>query len=193
MNLFTKGYQAIRSTLPSTSDTAKHTTVSSTPVTQQVRETIDKLCDRILHGTMIEDRRASVMALKGLSKEYQLEVGTRSMPALLHILAADQADLESIRAALETLANICTPHQSSREEHLGATFTEILMKESKNVALLLGFLKIHDFHIRLQTIYCLSVLSTNRTKQMQESILEDPLGIPLLVDLLDDYREIIRN
>lgn len=67
------------------------------------------------------------------------------------------------------------------------------MKEAKHVSSLLECLKIWDFHVRLQSIHCLSTLSRSQIKLMQERILEDPLGIPLLVDLLDDSRDIIRN
>jgi intracellular protein transport protein USO1 len=199
MEFFSKSYQAIRSSLPSGSESMKHHTPSAsmptsttTPV-QQVGETIDKLCDRINHSGMIEDRRASVLTLRSLSKEYQLEVGTRAMLVLIRVLSSDKLDVESVRAALETLCNVCAPSTNIIEENLGANFAEIFMKEAKHISLLLECLKIWDFHVRLQTIHCLLTLSRSQMKLMQERILEDPLGIPLLVDLLDDSRDIIRN
>lgn len=43
------------------------------PVKQQsAEETIDKLCDRVINSTLLEDRRAAVLGLKGLSRQYQL-------------------------------------------------------------------------------------------------------------------------
>jgi hypothetical protein len=35
-------------------------------------ETVDKLCDRLMNSSLLEDRRASVMGLKGLSRQFQL-------------------------------------------------------------------------------------------------------------------------
>lgn len=127
MDFLSKGYQAIRSSLPSGSESTKHTpsTASITPV-QQVGETIDKLCDRISHSGMIEDRRASVLTLRSLSKEYQLEVGTRAMPVLIRVLSSDKLNLESVRAALETLCNVCAPSTNIIEENLGANFAKSL-------------------------------------------------------------------
>lgn len=34
-------------------------------------ETIDRLCDRIEHATLLEDRRASVLALKACSRDHK--------------------------------------------------------------------------------------------------------------------------
>lgn len=61
------------------------------PAQQNPQETIDKLCDRLANATLLEDRRAAVLGLKGLSREYQL-VGLRPFPFLvvfrffLHVL-----------------------------------------------------------------------------------------------------------
>jgi hypothetical protein len=34
-------------------------------------ETVDRLCDRIEHGTLLEDRRAAVLALKACSRDHR--------------------------------------------------------------------------------------------------------------------------
>jgi hypothetical protein len=38
---------------------------------QSVVETIEKLSDRANYATLLEDRRAAVLGLKGLSREYR--------------------------------------------------------------------------------------------------------------------------
>jgi len=34
-------------------------------------DTVDKLCDRIEHGTLLEDRRAAVQALKACTRDHR--------------------------------------------------------------------------------------------------------------------------
>lgn len=38
---------------------------------QSATETIDKLCDRLANGTLVEDRRAALLGLKGLSRDWK--------------------------------------------------------------------------------------------------------------------------
>ena len=47
--------------------------------------------------------------------------------------------------------------------------------------------------MRWPTVKLLTVLLTNKSKDMQEIILVSPMGVPKLIDLLSDSREIIRN
>jgi hypothetical protein len=56
MDFLTKGLEALRGeySQPQTAD-----------------ETIDKLCDRLASATLLEDRRAALLGLKGLSREYK--------------------------------------------------------------------------------------------------------------------------
>lgn len=39
---------------------------------QSGAEIVDKLCDRVVNATLLEDRRAAILGLKGLSRQYQL-------------------------------------------------------------------------------------------------------------------------
>jgi hypothetical protein len=38
---------------------------------QSATDTIDKLCDRLANGTLVEDRRAALLGLKGLSRDWK--------------------------------------------------------------------------------------------------------------------------
>ena len=79
-------------------------------------------------------------------------------------------------------------------------FTEILLKDSQNVALLLDILEETDFYIRFETIQLFNTLLKN-SSVLHDAILASPMGISRywiyinsrLIDLLDDSREIIRN
>ena len=51
----------------------------------------------------------------------------------------------------------------------------------------------YDFHVRWPTVKLLTIILANKTKDMQEIILANPMGISKLMDLLSDSREIIRN
>jgi hypothetical protein len=50
-----------------------------------------------------------------------------------------------------------------------------------------------DFHVRWPTVKLLTILLTNKCKELQECILVSPMGVSKLMDLLSDSREIIRN
>ena len=69
----------------------------------------------------------------------------------------------------------------------------MFVKSEDNVALLLSLLEEYEFHVRWPTVKLLSLLLKNRGKDLQERVLESPMGISKLMDLLSDSREIIRN
>lgn len=125
-------------------------------------ETIDKLCDRMVHSTLLEDRRAAVMSLKSLSRDYRLEVGTKAMPILLQMLKQQdvdgaELDFDTIRAIIDTMINLCDSSDSSStrttspvlgssdsnsSQNLGTQFSEIFIKDSANLKQLLQNLEL---------------------------------------------------
>lgn len=46
-------------------------TLSQAAAPQSATDTIDKLCDRLLNGHSLEDRRAALLGLKGLSRDWK--------------------------------------------------------------------------------------------------------------------------
>ncbi|CAE1275452.1 General vesicular transport factor p115 [Acanthosepion pharaonis] len=170
-------------------------------------DTIERLCDRVQSSTLLEDRRDAVRALKSLSKKYALEVGTQAMDILIKVLETDRGDAEIIGYAVDTLCNIMSNEPSDDDslsliedevpnhipDDLGGQFTEIFIKNSENVTLLLSLLEEYDFHVRWPTVKLLTILLTNKSKEIQEIILISPMGVSKLMDLLSDSREIIRN
>ncbi|CAI9722166.1 general vesicular transport factor p115-like [Octopus vulgaris] len=170
-------------------------------------ETIERLCDRVQSSTLLEDRRDAVRALKSLSKKYALEVGTQAMDILIKVLETDRSDAEIIGYSLDTLCNIMSNEPSDDDsmsltedelsnhipDDLGGQFTEIFIKSTENVTLLLLLLEEYDFHVRWPIVKLLTILLTNKSKEIQEIILISPMGVSKLMDLLSDSREIIRN
>ncbi|XP_056619892.1 general vesicular transport factor p115 isoform X3 [Triplophysa dalaica] len=164
-------------------------------------ETVQKLCDRVASSTLLEDRRDAVRALKSLSKKYRLEVGTKAMEHLLHILRTDSSDTEILGYALDTLYNIvCNDEEEEPEENhqkqeddMGVQFTDKFIQEPDNVTLLLTLLEEFDFHVRWPGVKLLTALLKNQCAQAQGIILVSPMGVSRLMDLLADSREVIRN
>ncbi|XP_033738729.1 general vesicular transport factor p115-like isoform X2 [Pecten maximus] len=165
-------------------------------------ETVERLVDRVQSSTLLDDRRDAVRALKAMSKKFRLEVGTQGMDILTKTLETDRGDAEITGYALDALCNILSnePLDDDEEEmqenvpdDLGNQFTEIFIKKTDNVPALLSLLEEYDFHIRWPTVRLLTILLTNKGKDLQEIILVSPMGVSKLMDLLSDSREIIRN
>lgn len=156
--------------------------------------------DRLTSSTLLEDRRNACRTLKALSRTYRVEVGAQGMPSLIQVLQTDQADCEIIGYALDTLCNITSQELFDEEVdnpivtvNIGEQFTEMFIKSSENVTLVLGFLEEYDFKVRWPAIKLLTGLLTNKLKDIQEIVLVSPMGVSKLMDLLIDSREIIRN
>lgn len=166
-------------------------------------ETVERLVDRVQSSTLLDDRRDACRALKALSRKYRVEVGAQGMDAVRQVLEMDHGDCEIVGYALDTLCNIMAPEVFEEEErpelshesllHIGEQFTEIFIKQPDHVALVLGFLEEYDFRVRWSAVKLLTVLLTNRPKDIQEIILVSPMGVSKLMDLLGDSREVIRN
>ncbi|XP_047535372.1 general vesicular transport factor p115 isoform X1 [Vanessa atalanta] len=165
-----------------------------------VAETVERLVERASNSTLLEDRRDACRALKAMSRKYRLEVGAQGLDTLRQILELDKADNETVNYALDTLNNIVSPSQFEEEEdkphipmNIGDQFTEMFIKDPHNIQLLLDLLDEYDFRVRLSTVQLLISLLTNRTKDIQEIILDKPMGVSKMMDLLSDNREVIRN
>lgn len=167
-------------------------------------ETVERLCDRVQSSTLLDDRRDAVRALKSLSKKFRLEVGTQALDILINVIQADRNDSEIVGYALDTLCNIMSQSWPDNEDEapreaeqlpddLGVQFTEMFIKVPENVYILLGLLEDYDFHVRWPTLKLVTILLSNRVKELQEIILTSPAGVSKMMDLLSDSREIIRN
>ncbi|KAJ3258466.1 Vesicle-mediated ER to Golgi transport protein [Boothiomyces macroporosus] len=159
-------------------------------VAPDASSTIDKLCDRVRDSTLLEDRRSAVQGLRGLARDWQVQVGTKGMPALTTVLQNDRMDVEIIKLTLETLNILCS---NNGEDEMGKTLTEIFVKDPQNISLLLDILAEVDFYVRFNCVQLITTLFNNVGNALHEGILTSPLGISRLIDLLDDRREIIRN
>uniref|UniRef100_A0A7M4EJ39 General vesicular transport factor p115 n=1 Tax=Crocodylus porosus TaxID=8502 RepID=A0A7M4EJ39_CROPO len=78
-------------------------------------------------------------------------------------------------------------------DDLGSRFTEVFIKQSENITLLLTLLEEFDFHVRWPGVKLLTSLLKQQGPQLQQIILVSPMGVSRLMDLLADSREVIRN
>ncbi|KAF8980053.1 hypothetical protein BGZ46_004681 [Entomortierella lignicola] len=154
-------------------------------------ETVDRLCERIEHGTLLEDRRAAVLALKACSREHKRDIGSRGVSVLCKVLRQDFMDIDISKAVLETLTVLCQG-DADREETQDFAL-EMSNVDANNVTTLLDMLEENDFYIRFHVVSLLSTLVLNNSSRLQECILTSPMGMSRLMALLDDRREIIRN
>lgn len=174
---------------------------ASTPDTQPTGpETVERLVNRVLSSTLLDDRRDACRALKALSRSYRVEVGAQGMDALKQVLETDRADCEIIGLALDTLCNLTSLEVFDEEidkygskHNIGQQFTEIFSKNQESVSQVLRFLEEFDFKVRWPALKLLSNLTLNRPKDIQEIILVSPMGVSKLMDMLSDSREVIRN
>src|SRR6266436_2150356 len=81
---------------------------------QTALDTIARLSDRLSPATLLADRRAAVLALKGLSRDCKQEVGERALTGLLDVLYNDaEVDADIGKAILETLDSLCSTEDST--------------------------------------------------------------------------------
>jgi hypothetical protein len=162
---------------------------------------VERLVSRVSTSTLLEDRRDACRALKALSRKYRLEVGAQGMDVLRQVLELDRSDCEIIGYCLDTLCNITSKEIFEEENesninmkvNVGEQFTEMFIKNTENVTLVLGFLEEYDFRVRWPAVKLLTSLLASKPKEIQDIILVSPMGVSKLMDLLVESREVIRN
>ncbi|GAA6051299.1 hypothetical protein JCM3770_006800 [Rhodotorula araucariae] len=164
---------------------------------QSATTTIDRLCDRILQGDSRDDRRAALLGLKGLSRDWKTEVGSRALPILLGVLEEDATqDTEMAKAVVETLSLLCEVEEHDGRpvrDDSGLRNTDVFLATPSALHTLLTLLTPSHFYLRFFSLQLLGILLANRPQQVQQYVLTAAGGIGRLVETLDDSREIIRN
>ncbi|GAA5950474.1 hypothetical protein JCM3765_004560 [Sporobolomyces pararoseus] len=164
---------------------------------QSAASTIDKLCDRLLNQDSLEERRAALLGLKGLSRDWKSEVGSRALPILLGVLEDDATqDVETAKAVVETLSLLCEVEEVDGRpvrDDSGLRNTDSFLSTPSALHRLLTLLTPTHFYLRFFSLQLLGILLNNKSKEVQSYVLTSPGGIGRLVETLDDSREIIRN
>ncbi|TFK21983.1 hypothetical protein FA15DRAFT_623170 [Coprinopsis marcescibilis] len=166
-----------------------------TGVVQTPADTISKLSDRLSPATLLADRRAAVLSLKGLSRDCKEDVGSFALPGLIDVLTNDaEVDADIGKAVLETLNILCdTEDTGNSAKALGFKHTDIVLANERATHVLLSLLKENNFYNRYTALQFLSTLLHNRRQLVQSYFLTAPAGPGGIIGVLDDKREIIRN
>ncbi|KAK9368764.1 p115 like vesicle tethering protein [Lipomyces kononenkoae] len=159
-------------------------------------DTITKLCDRLLNSTLLEDRRAAVLGLKGFCRDYREAVVTGGLRGLIAELQRDRLDTETVKATLETVLLLFIRDKSSQPadvDYIALWLADEFTQREENITLLIDILENKDFYVRLYTLQLLAAILSNRTERTQHCVFAAPLGISRLVSTLDDHREAVQN
>ncbi|THH31664.1 hypothetical protein EUX98_g2561 [Antrodiella citrinella] len=166
---------------------------------QSPLDTIARLSDRLSPSTLLADRRAAVLSLKGLSRDCKAEVGERALPGLVDVLQNDaEVDADIGKAVLETLNALCDVGEEgvlvpAHLKEAGYKHTDYLLGNEKVAFKLFALLSDPSFYLRLSTLQFLVTLLHNRRQVIQGYFLKAPVGATTITAVLEEKREIIRN
>ena len=163
---------------------------------QSPLETISKLTDRLGPSTLLSDRRASVLALKGLARDQKLRpaVGDYSLRGFLDVLENDaEVDPDIALPVVETLNLLCDPEDDPAMKTLGPKYMDVILENDKVVHKLLALASQQAFTPRTATLNLLGVLLKHRKAKTQQYFLTLPTGPAIVLAMLDDPREMMRN
>lgn len=146
-------------------------------------------------ATLLADRRAAVLALKGLSRDCKEDVGNSALQGLLDVLANDaEVDADIGKAVLETLNILCdTEDTTPGGKALGFKHTDVVLANEKTVHVLFSLLRESNFYTRFASLQYISTLLQNRRQAVQSYFLTAPAGPGSITAALEDNREIVRT
>ncbi|KAI6101425.1 p115 like vesicle tethering protein [Pisolithus croceorrhizus] len=165
---------------------------------QSAVDTIAKLSDRLSPSTLLADRRAAVLALKGLTRDCKADVGDRALPGLIQVLQDDaEVDPDIGKAVLETLHHLCevdeTAKDKEKDREISFKHTDYFLQDEQATHTLFKLLHSSQFYIRYSTLQLLSTLLQNKRSVVQNHFLKASNAASSIIAVLEDKREIIRN
>lgn len=169
--------------------------IPTAPAKQSVSETITILSGRLNSATLLEDRRAAILGLRSFAKDYPATVASGALRSLIGCLGKDAEDVDTIKVVLETLLMLFSPNEDSPEasDEIALWLADEFTQRQENIASLLRLLESSDFYSNLYTLQLLNAILSARTERTEECIFTAPLGISILVGLLEERREALRD
>jgi hypothetical protein len=164
-----------------------------TGVEQTPADTVTRLSDRLSPSTLLADRRAAVLSLKGLARAHKQIVGVHALQGLLGIVQNDaDVDPDIGRAAIETVVVLCdTVDASYTQRDLGLEHTDKLLEDEKTAHKLFALLGDQDHLLRFDACVLLITILQNRPQRVQECFLRAPVGPSPVIALLEGEKEIV--
>lgn len=182
MEFFSQTYNALR---------------GPTGAPQSALDTIQRLSSRLSPSTLLADRRAAVLSLKGLSRDCKADVGAQSLNGLLEVLENDaEIDGEIGKAVLETLTILCDVGEASpsaESKAVGLKHTDEVLKTDRAAQKLFTLLADPNFYVKYAALQLLGTLLHNRRQAIQAYFLKAQNAPGNVLAVLDDRREITRN
>ena len=162
---------------------------------QTPEETVGRLADRLSPETQLADRRAAVLALKGLTRKHRALVADQCLPGLVRIVREDAAhDPEIARAALEAVLMLVDTTESTNNgpalDIALANAGKVLQDPGLTHACC-ALLGDEDFYVRYASCSLLSALLQTRPQAVQAFFLTAPAGPTRVGTLLEDSRDML--
>ncbi|KAI9450835.1 p115 like vesicle tethering protein [Russula earlei] len=153
-----------------------------TGVQQTPADTITRLSDRLSPSTLLADRRAAVLSLKGLARVHKQLVGTHALQGLLGIIQNDA----------DTVTTLCDTFDGSyAQRDLGLDHTDRVLEDEKTAHKLFALLGDQDPSLRYSACILLIGILQNRPLKVQAYFLKAPVGPATVIALLDGEKEIV--
>jgi hypothetical protein len=164
-----------------------------TGVPQTPADTITRLSDRLSPSTLLADRRAAVLSLKGLARAHKQLVSDHALQGLLGIIQNDaDVDPDIGRAAIETVVILCdTVDDSYTQRDLGLEHTDKLLEDEKTAHKLFALLGDQDHLLRHSACVLLITVLQNRPQKVQAYFLKAPVGPSPVIALLEGEKDIV--
>ena len=158
-------------------------------------DTIGRLSDRLSPSTLLADRRAAVLSLKGLVRDHKKIAGEQALSGLLEIIQNDaEVDRDIGKAALETVNFLCdVVDMESDQRELGYAHSDRVLENQRTAHKLFFLLGGQDFHVRYGSCVLLTTLLHNRPQATQAYFLNAPIGPTPVVSLLGESREMMKR
>ncbi|CAJ0601357.1 unnamed protein product [Cylicocyclus nassatus] len=157
-------------------------------------EIVEKMVERAETCTALEDRRDALRALRSMAKKLRLAVGTMGLNVYMDVLEKERSNQELIAITLETLvAVLSSDDENTDDDELGERLAEVMLKKPVFIPSLLAAIDDYDITVRRVGIQLLTSLLRHRGPEVQAAVMAQPTGVPHLVDIVHDRREVVRN
>ncbi|KAK6749475.1 hypothetical protein RB195_001841 [Necator americanus] len=157
-------------------------------------EIVEKMVERAETCTALEDRRDALRALRSMAKKLRLAVGTMGLNVYMDVLEKERSNPEIIAITLEILvAVLSSDDENTDDDELGERLAEVMLKKSVFIPSVLAAIDDYDITVRRVGIQLLTSLLRHRGPEVQTAVMAQPTGVPHLVDIVHDRREVVRN
>jgi len=149
--------------------------------------------ERFETANSIQDKRNALKGLRSCAKNARLLVATAGMNIYMEVLSNEE-ELDLIALTLEILNSVLSKSDEPLEEdELSDRLAEVIVKKPVFMPSILKWLETDNFGIRKNAVQLLTTLLRHRAGEVQDAIINDPMGGSRIVELLHEQREIIRN